>query len=76
MEQKESKLVDYLRRGLIGLGLVSMDYMFSGCETTSNNMDSSGITLFRIEKHFGEKGVRKSGVFYDIHKKHGGNYNY
>ena len=75
MEQKESKLIDYLRKGVLGLSIIGISY-FSGCETTSNNMDSSGIVLFRIEKHFGEKGIRKSGVFYDINKKHRRNYNY
>ena len=63
MEQKESKLVSYTKKGAVILGVLGASYFLSGCETTSNNMDSSGIVLFRIEKHFGEKGVRKSGVF-------------
>ena len=69
MEQKEGRLASYVRKGALGFGIIGMSYIFSGCESMANNMDSGGITLFRIEKNFGEKGVRKSGVFYDIHEK-------
>ncbi len=70
MEQKESRLISYVRKGALGFGIIGMSYIFSGCESMGNNIDSSGIVLFRIEKNFGEKGVRKSGVFYDMHEKH------
>ena len=69
MKQVKRDLKEDIKTCLIGAGIIGASYLFNGCESIGNNMDSDGITLFRIEKNYGDKSVRKSGVLYDLHRK-------